>query len=102
MIWCGQADVTLAVLQSESFMMTAWLRVWLHDGLTREDDTCMLPTAASQRKGWDVRARIWIDATVDPAFVKSLLVFVSVAGLSPAVFPVHLHGSDNNTCTGLT
>lgn len=33
-------------------------------------------------------------------FVESLLVFVSVVGLSPAVFPFHLHGSDNNTCTG--
>lgn len=31
---------------------------------------------------------------------ESMLRFVFVVGLSPAVFPFHLHGSDNNKWTG--
>lgn len=75
----AQADATLAGFGLEG-------SIWPHGWAVR-GAICirMSPMAASQRER-----------------MESLLLFASVVGHSPTAFSFHLHGHNNNRCTGLT
>lgn len=101
----GQADVALAVFQSEG---SNWPHSW-HWGWERRPSwrqrvravqvtpVCSSPPAASRREGWDL-----IDISEDPGFVSSLCLCLCLwLGLSPTLVLFHLHGCDSNRCAGL-
>lgn len=95
--WCGTFCIIV-----RGFVLTMWLRMTVTDFLMFKDvwmtSVCSRPTAAWQGEGWDVRVKIHCGSCICK---ESLFAFVSVAGLSLSVFPIHLHGSDSNRCTGL-